>query len=843
MDEELFCAISSAGRRAFPLPAAPENLARDRTFDLLHIKLDLLINPERSHFTGKATLSLAAINDGLTSVELDAIDLEIRRAEADGLGTLDFETQAKKVVVRLPRPLKSGETLALSFEYEATPRRGLWFVKPDDAYPKRPFQVWSQGEDEDNRYWFPCYDYPNDRATSELLVTVPAKFTAISNGRLVTVEEEKGEKRFHWIQEIPHSSYLISLVIGELTEVKEQFDGIPVQYYVSKGREAEAKRSFGNTVDMLRFFSDKIGIKYPYPKYAQVCVANFIFGGMENTSATTITETTLHDERAHLDFTSDGLVAHELAHQWWGDLLTCRDWSHAWLNEGFATYFEALYREYHEGEDEFRQNMAQKAEEYFKEDKERYRRPIVCRTYFHPAEVFDRHLYQKASWVLHGLRFLLGDDLFWKSLRHYAKKHYAGIVETDDLRKAIEEATGRNLEWFFEQWLYKAGHPEFRMKYSYNDDTQTVSLTVAQVQDPSIETPIFRTPVEVSFLTSRGEQTFKVQVSEKEQSFSFALGERPRGVMFDPKNWILKSVEFDKPQELWMNELREAKHSQSRTAAAKALAKVGSRAAIKALQDAMLNDKFWAVRGEAAKALGTIGTSEALDALMKGLELSHPKARRMVVQAFGEFKDERAAEALIRILDKGDASYFVEAEAAKSLGKTRSTKAFEKLQEVLRTKESYNEVIRTQVFEGLSELKNKGAVPIAMEWSKYGKPTQVREVAVSTLGKLGEGNSEVLDYLTSLLKDAWFRVRTTAAEALGNLKDDRAVPALQKLIDSELDGRVKRYAREAILRIQESRERSREWQQMREDFDKLREENRALKERLMIVEKQLTEKP
>jgi aminopeptidase N len=271
---------------------------------------------------------------------------------------------------------------------------------------------------------------------------------------------------FHWKQEIPHATYLVTLAVGEFSEIKEFGAAKPVLYYVPKGREEDARRAFGKTPKMMEFFSAKIGVPYAYPKYAQVAALDFIFGGMENTSATTQTALTLHDERAHLDFSSDPLVAHELAHQWFGDLLTCRDWSHAWLNESFATYFEALFTEHDKGADEFAVELRQNEEIYFEEDRDHYRRAIVTKTFKQPSDLFDRHLYEKGSL---GPPYVAGNvgrpgflEIHWCLM---CGTTAGQVVETRQLLDAIEKATGKNLSKFFDQWVYGAGHPEYKVRY------------------------------------------------------------------------------------------------------------------------------------------------------------------------------------------------------------------------------------------------------------------------------------------------------------------------------------------------------------------------------------------
>ncbi|MCZ6601684.1 MAG: M1 family metallopeptidase, partial [Planctomycetota bacterium] len=333
--EQLSCSgmMARGGDRGpFVLPGAVDRYARDRVCDIRHIRLEIELDFENRSLKGVAATRLAPLNDGLTEVMFDAVEMKISSVTLGGEEDLAFENTGQKLIVRFPRPLSEGDEVTVRVEYETTPRRGVYFIAPDEAYPDKPLQAWTQGQDEDARYWFPCYDYPNEKATTEILATVPERFFVLSNGIQVGVEHNAKAKKktHHWKQETPHVTYLVTLVVGEFAEFREDADGVPVISYVPRDREEDGRRSLENTADIMKFFSKRFG-PYPYPSYSQVAVADFIFGGMENTTATTLTDLTLHDARAHQDFSSDDLVAHELAHQWWGDWLTCRDWSHAWL--------------------------------------------------------------------------------------------------------------------------------------------------------------------------------------------------------------------------------------------------------------------------------------------------------------------------------------------------------------------------------------------------------------------------------------------------------------------------------------------------------------------------------
>ncbi len=830
-----FGASLAQERRPFALPGDPVHWPRDRACDLTHIRLVITLDVDNKALQGVATLSFTAINDDLTSVEFDAAELAIHRVES-GAGTpLNYIYEGSLLRIRLAAPLKAAEEAVVRVAYECTPRRGLYFNTPDAAYPYRPRQVWTQGEDEDSRYWFPCLDIPNERFTSEIIVTAPKEWTTISNGRLVsTTEEGQTTKTWHWTQDKPHPAYLMSLVAGDYSEIREEWNGVPILYYAPPGREDDARRAFGKTPRMMQFFAEKIGVRYPWDKYSQVTVADFIFGGMENTSATTMADSLLHDERAHLDYSADGIVAHELAHQWWGNLLTCRDWSHGWLNEGFATYSELLFKEHDLGVDEFRYGVYQDAAAYFREDSGRYRRPVVNNVYNQPVDLFDQHLYEKGALVLHMLRFVLGDRLFWKALHHYCVKHQGGSVTTEDLQRAIEEATGKNVDWFFQQWVYKGGHPEFKVGYSWDEDASAVRLTVSQTQAVDDLTPLFRMPVQVAFVTSQGKEEARIEISLKEQTFHFSLKEKPLMVQFDPGYWCLKELDFARPKETLLYQLKHDDDVIGRLEAARELAKLAAPDCVAALKEAVLSDSFWGVQAEAARSLGTVKSKAAMNALIDCAGVSHPKARRAVVSALGEFKEEAAFKALIPFL-LHDESYFVEAEAARAAARTKQPEAFETVSRVV-GKPSFNDVITSQALSGLVELKDERAIPLAKDWAAYGKPNRAREAALSALGKLGEGKEDIVEFVTDFVDDYWLRARNSAIGALQELRDEKAIPALSRQITRDLDGRAVRRCREAIAAIRQGKDRGDDVRKLREELERLQVENRKLSDRLDKIE-------
>jgi aminopeptidase N len=834
---------SLAMQRPFPLPGARPRYAPDRVVEVEHYTIALEVRFDERRIEGRCAIQIKPIAEGVRHLTLDAVELEIRSVTLDGRAVA-HGYDGERLRVELGEPLAAGDRRTIVVEYGAAPRRGLYFVGPDEAYPRRPRQVWSQGQDEDSRHWFPCFDAPNQKATSEVIATVPSSFFALSNGDLVAVEADpaRSARRFHWRLDVPHSCYLVTLAAGELVEIADRWQDVDVKYYVEPGREDDARRTLGRTPEMLACFSERFGVTYPYRKYAQVFVADFIFGGMENTTATTLTDTALVDERTALDHDNESLVAHELAHQWFGDLLTCRDWAQSWLNEGFATYSEYVWRERGHSRDEAHMELLQWADDYFGETQRRYRRPIVTNVFDQPVEVFDRHLYEKGGLVLHMLRTLVGDAPFWRALAHYLAKHRNGSVETRDLARAVEDVTGRSLDWFFDQWVHKAGHPELKVEYGWDADAKLARFAVKQTHKVEAETPLFRLPLQVRFRVDGNDVTRPIEIVEANEVFFFPLGSAPTQAIFDTGQPTLKKADVDKPRPLWLAELADASDAADRIAAAKALSRHTSADVVAALERALLEDAFWGVRVAAAGSLGEHRSPPARDALVRALAAPlHARARRAVVKALGQLRhDEVAAAALERVVVAGDPSCFVEAEACLALGRTRSPRAPGALRAAL-PRDSYQDVIRQNVYKGLAEARDDTALPILLEATAYGQVSHGRRAALQALALYGQGRADresrvARERIEELLFDPDFRVQQSALEALATLADPKALDALRRAVDTNLDGRIRRRGREVIRDLEDGRTRDEATRNLRDEVDRLRQDLVALRERLAKVE-------
>jgi aminopeptidase N len=559
----------------------PQQHPPTRTYDVLHYLIRTRFDVPQKTVIGDVTVTLKPLAEGFSSFALDASDMRIESVTLSPSGAqLRWSQPPDKLLIDLDRSLGPNDSLSVRIRYRATPRRGLFFVpaKPDRTFSK-PAHIWTQGEPEDNHRWFPCYDYPDDKATTEQYITTGATEIAISNGALAeTTTNPDGTRTFHWVMQQPHSTYLTSLVVGDYVKLTDAYEKVPLEYYTYHGTEKTALRAFSETPEMMRLFTRVLNYDYPYQKYAQTIVSAYFFGGMENITATTHSDSEILAPGDELPDATSELISHELSHSWFGDLVTCKSWKELWLHEGFATFMEAVFKEHKEGRDAYMLQMRENERLYQLEDQSRYRRPIVFDRYRHPAELFDATLYQKGGFILHMLRETVGDEIFWKSLNKYLDEHKYGNVETADLQRAFERTSGKRLDWFFDQWVYKAGYPELRVRHTYQPGSKQLTLTVEQTQAPDAMTPaVFRLPVEIEIATASGTRTERIEINSRTQVFNFRLDSKPLMIRFDKRASIIKKLSFPQPESMVAYQLSHSTDALGRMQAAQTLARIRSR--------------------------------------------------------------------------------------------------------------------------------------------------------------------------------------------------------------------------------------------------------------------------
>ena len=853
--------FDQADRKPFELPGAYPHYNPDRPGQVEHIALDLAFDIPNKSYSGTCQVRIAPVTSGLTSLTMDAVDLKIEGVKV-GSTKQTFDYDGELLRISLKNPTEYGKPFTLTIDYaNENPQRGIYFVGPDEHYPNKPTQVWTQGEDEDSRFWFPCFDYPGQLATSEIRVKVPKKFMAVSNGELISTETEGNDKIYHWQLDQVHPSYLMTLAIGSFDEIKDEWKGKPVSYYFEKGRKAEAKLTMGKTPQMMATLSRWFGYDYPFSNYDQVCVSDFIFGGMENTTTTLLTDRCMIDKRAALDNErAETLVAHELAHQWFGDLVVINHWSQAWVKEGAATYSEVLWVEETLGTEEALYYHLKHARAYLSEDKSRYRRPLVTHIYREAIELYDRHIYEKGSCVYHMIRMEVGDELFTRSLSTLLTDNAHRTVETIDLLRAIDKATGRNLRFLFDQYVYRGGHPDYKIGYSWDGESSLAKLTITQTQvedgKSQVQEGLFDLKVPIGFgYTNEGRETevktVKVRIHEREQALYFPLEKKPDFISFDVGNHLLKTVELTYPVAELKAQLAYDPDPISRLYAAEALAKKGSLEAVAALEESLMKDAFWAVRAEVAEQLGSVQLAQAEAALIKGLKDNHPKVRRAVVTALGDVKTAASYKALKSVVDQGDESYYVEAAAARSIGKIgsatidgkeREKKTLKLLDTVLKEREGWNEVVRSGAIAGLSQFKSsEAALDLLLPYTKLGVPQALRLVAISSLGAISLGQEKlaierILDRLEALSREDFFLTQVATVAALAKMEVRGAIKILRGLAEHSPDGRVKRRADEAAQKVQKKIGSAQAIADLRQELDEVKNTNKDLKSRLENLE-------
>jgi aminopeptidase N len=777
-------------------PANDTGATRSRDFHVVHYKIDLVLDDQEKEIRGSAAITLVPFLPRLDTVVLDAEELNIRRVAMDRGTDLGYRIGRATLAIALPSPASFRDTVTVTVWYSAAPHKGLYFTAPDSIDPDKPGQIWTQGEDMDSHFWFPCYDFPNDFATSEVIATVRSGFTVLSNGRLVSVREEKknGTTTYHWREDKPHATYLISLAAGHYAILKDRAGKVPLEYYVYPDDTADARICFAQTPAKLAFFARKTGFPYPWEKYAQVLIADFIEGGMENVSATSLMDViTVLDARARLDESPTSVIAHELAHQWWGDVVTCKNWQHLWLNEGFASYFDPLYHEHWLGEDEFHQRMDEEQQKAIACDKRQGRKPMVS------IGSYTDNVYSRGAAVLHMLRFVLGDTLFDRALHHYLEKHRYSPVETRDLQTSIEEATGQNLDWFFTEWVYKAGYPVFDLASSWDDTTGSLRISVHQSQPQDSLTGVFRTPVDIEVRTAAGSRTHRVNILSADTTLVFHETQRPLLVQFDPEDWLLKAVHWQRPPEEWVRAVEYSSNPVERIRALKHLSGLADNAGYLPLcSRAALDDPFWSVREAAVSSLEDLETGGNKDSvravLLKAARDPNSRVRAAAVRELSMFEGidvVRGLQSAVR-----DSSARVVAGALYALSRVDSAVAVPMVTAYLDTP-SYRDIVATTALAALARLDSSRGIAAAFTKARQGKSTYSRYTALEILKKNRRGDREVKNLYLRFLQARSEFMRSYAAHSLGEIGDTTALPALTKLAGNKDDGAAQA-ARESI---------------------------------------------
>lgn len=527
-----------------------------RINDLLHTKLEVRFDWAKAYLFGKATLTFKPYFYPTSQLVLDAkgMDLHsIAMVTANGNTPLQYSYDSLQITIDLGRKYKREETYTIAIDYTAKPNelpeggslaitsdKGLYFINNDGSDPNKPMQIWTQGETESNSAWFPTIDKPNERTTEEIYITIEDKYTTLSNGLLMSSKKNAdGTRTDYWKMDKPHAPYLFMMAIGEYAVVKDSWNGLAVDYYVEPEYAQYAKDIFGNTPEMMTFYSKILNYTFPWPKYAQVIVRDYVSGAMENTTATVHGEFVQQTDRELLDGDNEDVISHELFHQWFGDLVTTESWSNIPLNESFATYGEYLWREYKYGRDYADEHLQQDYDSYMSESQSKMENMIRF-DYASREDMFDSHSYSKGGCILHMLRKYVGDDAFFTALNKYLTDNAYQSVEIHNLRLAFEAVTGEDLNWFFNEWFFNSGHPVLYVAYGYDEVTGKASVSVEQLQsDPA---PIYTLPVDVDVYVNGVATRHRIVIERPSETFFFDVEAQPDFINFDAENMLLAEI-------------------------------------------------------------------------------------------------------------------------------------------------------------------------------------------------------------------------------------------------------------------------------------------------------------
>lgn len=655
------------------------NPSAKRVNDLIHTRLDLRFNWAEEKVIGKADLTLRPYFHPTDKVTLDAKDFTFQSVSLSGnKQPLKYDYDGQQITIQLGRPYSRTEQYTLHLEYTATPassggsavitsNKGLFFINPKGEDPDKPMQIWTQGETRWNSRWFPTIDQPNERCTQEILLTVEDRFQTLSNGLLVkSTKNADGTRTDYWKMDLPHAPYLFMIAVGEYAVVQDKWRNIPLQYYVEREYEASAKAIFPHTPEMLEFFSTKLGVTYPWPKYAQIVVRDFVSGAMENTTAVTFGEfVQKHSLDLIDDRTNEKIVAHEMMHHWFGDLVTCENWANLTLNEGFANYSEYLWLENRYGRDEADYHLLEEWQGYFN-SAEMSVHPLIHFSYEDDEDMFDAHSYNKGGSVLHMLRYYVGDEAFFAALKLYLDKHAFTAVEVHDLRLAFEAVTGEDLNWFFNQWFLAAGHPALNVTYDYDAQIGKATVTVEQTQDPELMPAIFDIPTAVDiYFENAPKRREQIRINERGQTFDFDVPTRPALMVFDPEKVLLCEKEEEKSEKEYIYQYFHAPALSDRLEALQYLVQNESEEMLPAF-NAGLSDPFWLIR---AVSVGYADFEETpIITTIRQMAKTDPHSivRREAMNNLVQWEDEEAVATARYLLEK-DSVYSVLAAALSAL--------------------------------------------------------------------------------------------------------------------------------------------------------------------------------
>lgn len=791
-------------------PYMPERAMKN---DILYTRLDVRFDWQRQQVPATAIIKFSPHFYPQNTLELDAKGFEIKDVSLlDTLSDygplsladvsklvikkLDFVYNKRKLIVKLGRNYTRTDTVFIKIEYTAKPNdvlrdqpgdhptdKGLYFINADGMDEGKPKQIWTQGETEGSSCWFPTIDAPNQKFTQDIYITVDSTYKTLSNGLLISQENDKGMRTDHWKQDLPHAPYLAMLAVGDFAVAKDMMpNGLEVSYYVEPKYGADAHAIFGRTPEMIGFFSNIFGVDFPWQKYAQIAVRDFVAGAMENTTATVHEEGVQNDTRSLIDGNSDAVIAHELAHQWFGDYVTCEEWGQLPLNESFANYSEYLWSEYNNGKNEADWQNMQEMRQYLAEA-ETKQVPMIRYFYKDREDMFDSHSYAKGGRILHMLRTYVGDDAFFASLQHYLKKHAFGTAEIDDLRMSFEKVTGEDLNWFFDEWFHRPGHPQIKITQEYSQANKRVLLKIKQTQD-TLATTVYRLPLKVDVWVNGKKNRYDALIDKTTQTLEFPAAKKPDLVLFDAEAQLLGVVEHEKPNSEMVFQYRNADRFLAKYEALAQLEGKLADTTVRGVLIKAMTDPFWKLRQMAISNFSEYDGQGFIDIekiIQDRARLDpNPQVRSEAIITLSTYGDNNSDSIYRQALE--DSSYQVVSVAMEKYLMGQPADANEI---AARFEDSPNDAIVTSVANYYAGLAQPERYNWFLEKMKPMKPTEKYNF-LQVFGKyLIKSKQDVqrksIPVLEGLAREnpSYF-VRFGAFQALGLLTDIQGVTALRK---------------------------------------------------------------
>ncbi|HLE33486.1 MAG TPA: M1 family aminopeptidase [Bacteroidota bacterium] len=817
----IFC-LSGATLHSQHLPGGTYRPNRERSYDILHYKADLTIDWSKKQIIGAATIRLHPLATA-SSIELDAYWLKISEAKDLRSGkSLRFSSTDMVLNIELGRTLQPTDTISIMIGYTAQPTAGLYFVDEGPNTGNRP-AIFTYGEGGIHANWLPIYNENNDKFSTEMFVTVEKPHTAISNGKLLeTKENANGTRTFHWYQSLPHSNYLIALFVGDYVSVplRPAFGSIPLSVWVHAGQEDQARSVFARTPEMVEFYSRRFNFRYPWDKYDQISAFDYAIGAMENTTITGHNDKILRKpdqleefnpdfENYNANFTAEAIISHELGHHWFGDNTTCRTLANLWMNESFASYMMMLWDEHRLGRD-YLQSQTQFALQAYLSYVARSHiiRPLEYRSFDSRDEIYNTETtYQKGAIVLHMLRRVLGDQEFFKGLGYFQNKYQFSSVESSDLLTAFEESTGKNLTWFFDQWIWGGGHPVFEVHSAYVPARKKLEVKVEQVQ-PLVEGQgVFTLPVEIRIDSKGTTHKHEVWIEGQSEHFVFDVDSAPDMVSFDGRGDLVADIRFEKTPK----ELAYQLNNDELPGRMAALRQLTSRypsnpLTLNAIRSLLASGAHWTLKAEATMLLRNLHSNDAVSLLLSQLSSKDYHERKASVIALGSLFTEAARKALRTTVDSEKIDD-VSATALVSLAKIDPTLSPEYLRSQLQ-RNSWYDVKRLAALKAIEVLAAEHSVdqperfvPLARDYVNTKYNFELRRQALKSWAACAPTDGQLINKLISTVKNDILAVQTTAMELLGVLKDARAIPVLEEAARRSGDIDVRKAARDALEEV------------------------------------------